>query len=387
MRKCRLRIAPRWRTLLRIALVSTGSPEYDAPPRLGGIQKQIRGFASSYVRLGHHVDVITRDVTTGERQDADYVRRIRVRSRNDVLSRLLFSRRAASMVDELEPDVIELHERFSGFFPSRLKRRKVFFARNYDAMRYYVHYGRSRRSANWAFLPVKNWMEEECMRHSDLVFALNQRDAVYLRSRGFEWVELTRNAVDPDLFRSGEDGNYILFAGRLDAVKGVRVLTEAFELLAKVTDIDLHVAGDGPLRAELERWGQKPELRGRVRILGWLETSDLATQYSNCSFLVLPSFFETFGNVAIEAMASGKPVVASRIPGPGEVIQPGRTGFLFTAGNSEELAQFCRVFVEDPGLRRKFGASARQDAEKRYSFLAVASDRLQTYDRLIVGHP
>src|SRR3989304_2244785 len=158
---------------MRIALLSTGSPEYDEPPPLGGIQKQIRGLALGYSKLGHDACVIARRNRIDDPDDEGYVVPVRVRTKQEILARLVFSRRATKILRDLKPDVLEMNERFSAFFPSRLNLRKAFFARNYDAMKYYAGYSRSRRAINWGLFPVKSWVEEECMRRSGLVFALN----------------------------------------------------------------------------------------------------------------------------------------------------------------------------------------------------------------------
>jgi len=370
---------------MRIAILSTGSPQYDEPPRLGGIQKQIRGLASAYDDLGHEVSIIARGGETRSSANGDHLMPIRVRNRQEILARLVFSRRAAKILRELKPDLLEMHERFSAFFPSRLSLRKVFFARNYDAMRYYAPYSHSRRVVNWGFFPLKSWVEEECMRRSEMVFALNNRDVKYLRSRGFGRVVLTQNAVDTDLYRPGPDQGFILFAGRLDPVKGVDVLLEAFEAVARETDLDLHIAGDGALRSHVDQWRRNSGLKSRTENLGWLRTSELAKEYSSCSFLVLPSFFETFGSVVIEAMASGKPVIASRIPGPAEVVEPSRTGFLFSPGSVKELVDCCLSLAADENLRRGMGATARRVAENRYSYMGVGSSRLHAYRDILAG--
>ena len=372
---------------MRIAVISTGSPRFDRPPTLGGIQHQIWGMADAYARKGHEVHLIHRgdpNASTEGRLFHDVP--VRVRLGNEVVSRLSFSRSAAAQARKLNPDIVEVHERFSAVFPSRLPCRKAFFANNADAMRYYAGFSRSRTLVNWGFFPLKNFVEEECMRRADVVFALNSRDKAYLEGRGFGRVLRTRYGVDLDSYTSGQDREYALFAGRLDDVKGIRVLERAYERIAPQTGLGLHLAGDGPLREQVESWRAKSGLAHRISMLGWLDASRLREEYAHCSVLVLPSMYETFGRVVLEAMASGKAVVASNTPGPADIVEPRITGFLCSPGDSDELASTVQLLADNPTLRADLGRAGRRLVEERYTYDSLASEHLATYRALVDGH-
>lgn len=369
---------------MRIALVSTGHPQFDAPPRLGGIQQRIRGLAEAFLRRGNEVHLIARQGSSQSSEtDVPYLYPIKVRWSFEVLPVLIYSRQAAATLEELEPEIFSLHERFSAFFPSRLHMPKAFFAHNYDAMRFYAEFSRSYRAANWGMFPLKNWLEEECMRRCDLIVALNQHHKEYLEARELGPVVQIPNAIDPGLYHSGPDENYILFAGRLSRVKGVEVMEEAFERIVDGTDVNLHIAGDGPLRNQVESWRVRSGLQERVRILGWLKPPQLRDEISRCSFLILPSLYEGFPGVLLEAMACRKPVIASKIPGSADAVRVSETGFLSTQGDSEELARYCRLLVEDTALKQRLGRAGRADVEKYYTWDVVASRLLQVYERVL----
>jgi len=369
---------------LRLCVVSTGSPTYDAPPRLGGIQRQIWGMASEYARKGHETSLLSRKgLESSAVRGILHHMTVQVGSNNEVLARLSFSKKAARLVKQLDPDIIELHERFSAVFPARIIARKAFFAHNYDAMKFYEGFSRSRNAANWIMFPVKNWVEEDCMRRCDVVFSLNGRDREYLERRRLGRVQQIPNGIDPTLYRQGPDGGYILFVGRLDRVKGIDIMTQMFEKLAQETDIDLHVVGGGPLLSEIMSWRSRAGLADRVKILGWISFDHLREEFAHSSFLILPSFYETFGIVTLEAMASGKPVVASRIPGPEEVVRHGVSGFLFTPRSAEDLTVYCRLLAGDRVLRTQLGRNARSDVERSYTFDAVSSEVLHTYEKIL----
>ena len=156
--------------------------------------------------------------------------------------------------------------------------------------------------------------------------------------------EVVHNIVDTDLFQSspaivknGNETKRILMVARLDPAKGVSYLLEALSLLKTVrTDFFLDIVGDGKIRKELEATAEALELNDFVKFHGMKPKPQVVEYMSQCDFLVLPSLFETFGCVIIEAMACGRPVVATNIGGPDEIVTD-RTGILVPPANAEAL--------------------------------------------------
>ena len=112
--------------------------------------------------------------------------------------------------------------------------------------------------------------------------------------------------------------------------------------------------------------------------------------YAACDLFVLPSVsrLEAFGIVALEAMATGKPVVVADIPGVREVIEDGREGLLTDPVNPQDLAEKIRRLVEDPGLRREMGRRGREKVLASFTTEAVADQVLKVYaDVLARGKP
>jgi glycosyltransferase involved in cell wall biosynthesis len=97
----------------------------------------------------------------------------------------------------------------------------------------------------------------------------------------------------------------------------------------------------------------------------------MASIIGSCSVLVLPSLVETFGIVLIEAMACGKPVLASDIPGPRNIVSPGHNGMLARSEDVGDLSRKLLHLLEDPEMRRRMGERGRTEVEARYTFRAV----------------
>ena len=165
----------------------------------------------------------------------------------------------------------------------------------------------------------------------------------------------------------------LLYVGALIAHKGVEVLLAAYKALAReYPDAALWLVGDGPDRPHLERSVAASAL-GRVRFWGTRSQRELADIYRQARLVVIPSLWlENAPLVAIEAMAHGRPVVASRVGGLPEMVGDGETGLLFERGNATDLAAKIRTLLLDHGMARKLGAGGR----RRYVEFATPADHL-----------
>jgi glycosyltransferase involved in cell wall biosynthesis len=162
--------------------------------------------------------------------------------------------------------------------------------------------------------------------------------------------------VDLDLFRPGApDGQYAISVGRLSPEKGIDRL---LELWRDIPDLPLHIVGGGPPDAVRELQARAP---AGVFFRGRLTSADLAEAYCSATLAVFAPHGEEFGLAALEAMASGVPVVAWRDGGLQETVLDGESGYLVEDGVT--FRQRVRLLVHDPERRRAFGAAARRRAE------------------------
>jgi glycosyltransferase involved in cell wall biosynthesis len=171
-----------------------------------------------------------------------------------------------------------------------------------------------------------------------------------------------------------ESDRYILFMGRIDANKGLDRLLAAFRRLAPARPgLHLVVAGDGPDRRALEADAVDV---GRVRFLGWVyDRSRVSALYGAATVVACPSASEAFSYGATEAMAVGRPVVASAVGGLLDVVDHGRTGLLVPPGDVTALADAIVKLLDDPELAREMGQAGRARIEREFAE-AVLGPRL-----------
>ena len=112
----------------------------------------------------------------------------------------------------------------------------------------------------------------------------------------------------------------------------------------------------------------------RFKAIGWHDHAAIMKLYQHADLCVVPSIWEEpFGLVAVEAMASGRPVCVSRVGGLQDIVTHGETGFIFDPGDSTALAGFLARLLDDGDLRKRMGASARQRAEEEYDWKRIVA--------------
>lgn len=169
--------------------------------------------------------------------------------------------------------------------------------------------------------------------------------------------------------------------GRLDPVKDQAGLIRAFAKVRSAhPDAQLVVVGDGPCRAELEDVAAASGQGGHVRLLG--NRDDIPAVMSALDVFVLPSIAEGISNTILEAMASGLPVVATRVGGNPELVEDGIGGALVPRQDPSALAAAIAGYVADPELRRRHGLASRQRATGHFSLERMAEAYANLYTSL-----
>lgn len=165
-----------------------------------------------------------------------------------------------------------------------------------------------------------------------------------------------------------EGGPHLVAIGRLAEQKGFSLLVEAVALAARdLSGLRLTILGDGPLRPELEAAIAGKGLDQVVRLAGWADEAGVRTGLAQAQALILPSFAEGLPVVVMEAMAAGRPVIATAIAGVPELLREGREGWLVPAGHAEALAGAIRTLAATPPERlAEMGAVARQRVFARH---------------------
>jgi glycosyltransferase involved in cell wall biosynthesis len=187
--------------------------------------------------------------------------------------------------------------------------------------------------------------------------------------------------------RHGIPGPYVLFVGRLASNKGLRELLGAFTILHhRHPEAHLAIVGEeGGVGAEIRARAKEEQLEPFVHLLGRLpDDRDLATAYRDARLLALPSEYEAFGLVLLEALAQGCPVVASRIGGIPEFIPDGKAGLLVPPKSVPELAAALERLWSDPAFAKELARYGREEVVPRFSWDALA-DRLDTVYREVTA--
>ncbi len=170
--------------------------------------------------------------------------------------------------------------------------------------------------------------------------------------------------------------------GRLVPVKGQEFLIEAAKhIIPKYPSMLFMFAGDGYLRQNLERKAQEMGIKENVIFLGWRDDADKII--SIYDIFVLPSLNEGMGRVLVEAMALGKPIVASRVGGIPDLIAHGQNGFLVPPRNPEQLAKYIQILIEDKEKRESMGQAGKK-ISLSFSQEAMIEKITSLYDELLI---
>ncbi len=210
----------------------------------------------------------------------------------------------------------------------------------------------------------------------DLIFVPSHSTAEELQQHGIEAQKMRvfPRGVDLDLFhpsrRNGylesrfqvKDGCKLLYVGRVSKEKNLELLGQVFKsLMPSRRDLQLIIVGDGPYLEEMRR-----EMTGTPCVFtGYLEGEDLAAVFASCDLFVFPSTTDTFGNVVLEAQASGIPVIVSDSGGPQENVIPGETGIIVPGNDAESLAVAITALINEPARLKRMGQAARHYMQQR----------------------
>ena len=173
----------------------------------------------------------------------------------------------------------------------------------------------------------------------------------------------------------------ILTVARLHSNKGLNYLIDSMALVVrKEPKTVLIIQGNGPLKNNLEKQIGNLGLEKNIHIFSSsIPREDMASMYAACDFTVLPSITEPFGFVVIESMACGKPVIASNIGGPKDILNDGKSGLLVEPCNSKELAEKMLFMIQNPSVRQKMGKVALQIVREKYEWGSVAKQISSIY--------
>ena len=170
------------------------------------------------------------------------------------------------------------------------------------------------------------------------------------------------------------DDTLLIYVGRLHPIKGVRFLIEAMNILKNnEIEIKLIIVGDGHHKRDLEMLIKNLELKNQVEFKGWIPHEIIPEYMAASDIFILPSLTEGFPNVCLEAMASGLPIITTKIDGMSEIIEDGKNGYLVSPKNPFQIAERLKDLIHNKNLRKKF-AKENKLKVKEYEFNSIVND-------------
>ncbi len=188
----------------------------------------------------------------------------------------------------------------------------------------------------------------------------------------------TMPAVPRETFATPDDAPLFLSLGRLHEKKAFDILIRAAAL---VPGAYVWIAGDGPLEGKLAALIEELNVADRVKLLGWRD--DREALFGAADYCVLPSRFEPFGTVMIEAWAQNVPLIAAAAKGPKGLIEDGKTGLLVPIDDVDALARAMKFLIADPILRARLVAGAGEAFAARFTEDAVVAQYLDFYEDIL----
>jgi glycosyltransferase involved in cell wall biosynthesis len=368
------------------------------PPYWAGTGNVAFHNAVELARRGHDVTVLTSPAAMGRYDDPPEIRVRRLptplRFGNAPLTPGLLA--AVSSFD-----LIHLHWPF--IFGAEL----TWLACRMAGLPYVVTYHMDLRAdLRWQFGPYQRLIGPLIVRHAARVLPVSLDH--FRASPSYQYVAQDMgkivevpNGVDVTRFRPDVDGSAVraryeiadsaVVVGYLGAMdhahpfKGVPVLLDA---LTRVADRDtcLLAVGGGGLQPQYRQHARSLGLDSRSHWTGTVSAEELPSHLAAMDMLVLPSLgtgAESFGIVLIEAMAAGKPVIATTLPGVRRVVDDGLDGYLVPPGEPDRLAEAIDRLARNPGLRRLFGQAGRRKVEEHYDWRKIAARLEELYREVL----
>ena len=383
---------------------------WEYPPRVvGGLGRHVHALATSLVRQGHDVVVVTRDHPDAPADAVvEGVRIVRVTEDpplvpfEELLAWVMafnhsLTRAALRVLDGFDPDVVHAHDWLVAHAAKTLKDQTgVPLVATVHATEAGRHQGWLPGPVNRAIHSVEWWLTYEARRV--ITCSSYMRDEVFeLFLLPHDKVDVVPNGIDlahwhadaaavTELRRELAPGGapLLLYAGRLEYEKGVQTVLQALpRLRRRHQGVRLVIAGVGTHEEELRAMARTLRVGRAVDFLGFLSPDDLAVLAAAADCALVPSLYEPFGMVALECAAAGTPLVVADTGGLREFVAPGVTGLRFPPGNPAALADTVTRLLGDQVLSQRLVRDARELLARDYTWDAIADRTAGTYERAV----
>lgn len=378
---------------MRVMMLSWEYP----PVMVGGLGRHVYSLATMMARAGHDITVVTRHAPGAAVEE--YVEGVRVlRAPEDpplfplstptLLAWAMafnhgLTRSALRATQTAEFDVIHAHDWLVAQAAVTLKEQLGLpLVATIHSTEIGRHMGWLPEEMNKRIHSVERWLGHEACRVV-LCSDYMRREVGHLLGIDKDRIDVVPNGVDPQVWRTARPavraarrrycgtGPLIGFAGRLVHEKGVQTVLHALPALRRRhPGLRLVVAGDGPHRAHLVELADRLDLRPAVTFAGFLGDG-LPAMMAACDVMVVPSSYEPFGMIALEAAATGTPVAVAATGGLVEIVETGLTVSTFPPERPAALADAVSLLLDQPDLARRMAASAQRAVADQYSWASV----------------
>lgn len=224
---------------------------------------------------------------------------------------------------------------------------------------------------------------------SHLIAITNYVKKLYSKLFDKDKISVIPLGVDAQTFRPSNKNKMkeefeVLFVGSLYPLKGVEYLIRSIKYVAREEKkIKLRIVGEGPEKRRLKLLVNKLKLKNNVHFEGFVPYDRIMRYYQNCDVFCFPTLGEPFGKAILEAMACGKPVIASNIGGPAEIVENEKTGYLVNPMDVKSMAERILRLIKDRKLREKMGRNARRRVLDKFSLDKISEEYYRLYCRLV----
>ena len=362
-------------------------------PNIGGVEEAVYNLTEEYKKLGHKVNIITAKWPENLK-DREIIDEVEVGRFDFPIPGLSFSniksfvfrfpnanRKFKQFIEDKKPEAVHLHCVSSSGFYTLLAKKLLNFPlvvtlHGETVMDDYDIYKKSS---------TLRWTLRNLLKKADWVTANSSyilEDAFNTYFRRLNNSSVVFNGVDLDEFQNIDKYShlkpYIFATGRIVYKKGFDLLIKAFKKVSdEFNDTDLLISGKGDYEDNLRNLISELSLNKRVHLLGPADRKKNVSLFKGCEFFVMPSRLEPFGIVCLEAMAAGKPVIASNIGGTKEFVTED-FGILVNPENINELADALRDLLSNKKKRERMGKIAKEKV-KDFSWSNIAGQYLDIY--------
>jgi len=377
---------------MRVAMLSWEYP----PLVVGGISAHVEGLAQALVRAGHEVVVFSlHHADVPDDMTVDGVRVLRARTDlpwipdGDLVARMASANhqivQLAAQLGTWRPDVVHAHDWLVAWAGDTLRALwGVPLVATIHATERGRHGGHLPPGMPAAINAAEWWLTYQA-REVICCSRFMAREVVDGFDLPLDKLHLVPNGVDPRLWAPATPNGasrepLVLAWGRVQYEKGFQVLASAIALLRqRVPGIHCVIAGRGSYLPDLQSHIDLEGVSDIVQLAGFVPDTDLRTLLHRAGCAVIPSLYEPFGIVALEAMAAGAPTIVARTGGLAEILDGTGAGLLFEPGSAEELASAIEKVLTDPAAASALTSASADLLGKHYSWDAIAVSTLAVY--------